>query len=46
MSMERFLERMEAECNIRLRKENHSELIVEEIVGGRLYTGEIPPERF
>jgi len=39
MSMERFLERMEAECNIRLRKENHSELIVEEIVGGRLYTG-------
>ena len=30
---------VEVEANSRLRKENHSELIVEELVGGRLYTG-------
>ncbi|KOO26285.1 d chain transport protein, partial [Chrysochromulina tobinii] len=30
---------METECNARLRHEGHTELIREELVGGRLYTG-------
>ena len=30
---------MEVECNVKLRKEGHSEMIKEELAGGRLYTG-------
>ena len=32
---------MEEACNSKLRKEGHSELIREELVGGRLYTGPV-----
>ena len=34
-----MLQTMEVECNEKLRKAGHSELIVEELVGGRMYTG-------
>ena len=37
--MDRSLELMETECNAKLRKAGHSELIKEELVGGRMYTG-------
>lgn len=30
---------METKCNERLRKDGHSEMIVEELIAGRLYTG-------
>ena len=39
VSLEKMLERMEEQANVQLRKEGHSELIEEELVGGRLYTG-------
>jgi len=38
-SLESMLGDMEAMCNERLRKDGHSEMIREELVGGRLYTG-------
>ena len=34
-----MLQAMEANCNERLRKDGHSEMIKEELVAGRLYTG-------
>ena len=34
-----MLQAMEDKCNARLRPQGHSEMIVEELVGGRLYTG-------
>ena len=37
--LEAMLQAMEERCNVRLRAGGHSELIVEELVGGRLYTG-------
>ena len=33
------MEVMEKQCNEKLRKDGHSEMIREELVGGRLYTG-------
>ena len=36
-----LMETMEERCNRLLRKDNHSELIMEELVGGRLYTGSV-----
>ena len=39
MTLDALKQRMEEEGNVRLRKDGHSELIVEEVVGGRLYTG-------
>ena len=39
IALEGLKERMEKHANSRLRQDNHSELIVEELVGGRLYTG-------
>jgi hypothetical protein len=38
-SKEEMCEVMEEQCNSRLRKESHSEMIVEEMLAGRLYTG-------
>ncbi len=38
-SLDEYMEVMEVECNQKLRKAGHSELIREELVGGRLYTG-------
>jgi len=34
-----MLHEMEEQCNVKLRAASHSELILEELVGGRLYTG-------
>jgi len=34
-----MMEAMEEKCNALLRKDGHSEMIKEELVGGRLYTG-------
>ena len=38
-SLSEMLEVMEVQCNSKLREEEHSEMIVEELVAGRLYTG-------
>ncbi|KOO33679.1 ankyrin repeat protein [Chrysochromulina tobinii] len=38
-ALEEMLKAMEEKCNALLRKDGHSELIKEELVGGRLYTG-------
>lgn len=40
LALDTMLERMEVECNSKLRKAGHSELIKEELVGGRMYTGD------
>ena len=37
--LEKMLEVMEAKCNAKLRQDGHSEMIREELIGGRLYTG-------
>ena len=37
--LETMLQVMEEVCNSKLRLSGHSEMIVEELVGGRLYTG-------
>ena len=37
--LEEMMEAMENEANARLRKDGHTEMIIEELVGGRLYTG-------
>ena len=37
--IDEMMDVMETECNARLRHEGHTELIREELVGGRLYTG-------
>jgi len=34
-----MLEQMEEKCNAKLREDEHSEMILEEMIGGRLYTG-------
>lgn len=34
-----LLQAMEEKCNEKLRADSHSEMILEELVGGRLYTG-------
>ena len=39
MALDEMMKAMETECNVRLRKDGHSEMIKEELVGGRLYTG-------
>ena len=39
--LKQLLEDMETKCNERLRKDGHSELIKEELVAGRLYTGPV-----
>ena len=39
IKLEDMMEAMEKQCNERLRKDGHSELIKEELVAGRLYTG-------
>jgi len=39
LSLEAMMQRLEDLCNSRLRKDGHSEMIKEELVGGRLYTG-------
>ena len=39
MKTEEMMEVMEKQCNEKLRKDGHSEMIREELVGGRLYTG-------
>jgi hypothetical protein len=38
-TIDEMLELMEVEVNEKLRKEGHTELIREELIGGRLYTG-------
>ena len=38
-SLDDYMAIMEVECNQKLRKAGHSELIKEELCGGRLYTG-------
>ena len=43
IGIEKMMERMEAECNSRLRKDGHSELIREELIGGRLYAACLTP---
>lgn len=37
--LQQMVEAMEEQCNAKLRAKSHSELILEELVGGRLYTG-------
>ena len=39
LSLEDMMEKMEVEANQHLRKDGHTELIKEELVGGRMYTG-------
>ena len=39
ITLEKALEMMEEQCNEKLRADGHSEMIVEEYIGGRLYTG-------
>jgi hypothetical protein len=39
IALQTMEDRMEEICNLKLRKDDHSELIKEELVGGRLYTG-------
>ena len=43
IGIERMIDRMEFECNSRLRKDGHSELIREELIGGRLYAASLTP---
>ena len=38
-SLQVMLEEMETRANVHLRKANHGEMIVEELIAGRLYTG-------
>ena len=45
LGLDTMLERMEVECNSKLRRAGHSELIKEELVGGRMYTGELARRR-
>jgi hypothetical protein len=40
-TLELMLQRMEVDCNEKLRAAGHSELIKEELVGGRMYTGPV-----
>ncbi len=37
--LEEMINTMETDCNRRLRDDGHTEMIIEELVGGRLYTG-------
>ena len=39
MTIEQMMDQMEEKCNSKLRLSGHSEMILEEMIGGRLYTG-------